>query len=62
MGHQATGYCSQHGSTMGAHYRHTTPEMAMRAIDAIEQRLTVVLRLAEQALEQYPNRLTPRVF
>jgi hypothetical protein len=36
--------------------------MAMRAIDAIDQRLTVVLRLAEHALEQYPNRLTPRVF
>jgi integrase len=63
MGHQATGHSSQHrGSAMGAHYRHTTPEMAMRVIDAIDQRLTVVLRLAEQALERYPNRLTPRVF
>jgi hypothetical protein len=63
MGHQATGHSSQHqGSTMGAHYRHTTPEMAMRILDAIDQRLTVVLRLAEQALEHYPNRLTPRVF
>jgi hypothetical protein len=63
MGHQATGHSSHHqGSTMGAHYRHTTPEMAMRILDAIDQRLTVVLRLAEQALEHYPNRLTPRVF
>jgi hypothetical protein len=26
---------------MGAHYRHTTPEMATRAVDAIQQRLTV---------------------
>jgi len=34
----------------------------MRVIDAIDQRLTVVPRLAEQALEHYPNRLTPRVF
>jgi len=42
---------------MGAHYRHTTPEMAMRAIDAINRRLTVVLGVAEQALERYPNRL-----
>jgi integrase len=63
MGHQATDRSSQHqGSAMGAHYRHTTREMAMRVIDAIDQRLTVVLRLAEQALEHYPNRLTPRVF
>jgi hypothetical protein len=49
-------------SAMGAHYRHTTPEMAMRAIDAIDRRLTVVLGVAEQALERYPNRLAPRVF
>jgi predicted ArsR family transcriptional regulator len=63
MGHEATDRSSQHqGSAMGAHYRHTIPEMAMRVIDAIDQRLTVVLRLAEQALEHYPNRLTPRVF
>ena len=33
----------------------------MRAIDAIDQRLTVVLRLAEHALEQYPNRLFGRL-
>ena len=40
----------------GAHDQQTTtPEMAMRVIDAIDQRLTVVLRLAEQALEHYPN-------
>jgi hypothetical protein len=47
---------------MGAHYRHTTREMAGRVIDAIDRRLTVVLRVAEQGLEQYPNRLTPRAF
>jgi hypothetical protein len=47
---------------MGAHYRHTTPEMAMRAIDSIDRRLTIVLGVAEQALEQYPNRLAPSVF
>jgi integrase len=63
MGHEATGRSRQHqGSAMGAHYRHTTPEMAMRAIDAINRRLTVVVGVAEQALERYPNRLAPRVF
>ena len=46
----------------GAHYRHTTPEMAMRVIDAIDRRLTVVLGVAEQALEHYPNRSTPSEF
>ena len=33
------------------HYRHTTPEMAARIATAIEQRLTMVLEVAEQALE-----------
>jgi hypothetical protein len=47
---------------MGAHYRHTTPEMAARAVDAIQQRLTVVLRVAELAVESHPNRSTFRVF
>jgi hypothetical protein len=43
------------------HHRHTTPEMALRVIDSIDRRLTVVLGVAEQGLERYPNRLTPRV-
>jgi hypothetical protein len=47
---------------MGAHYRHTTPEMAARVVDAIQQRLTVVLRVAERAVESYPDRSTFRVF
>jgi integrase len=34
MGHEATGRSGQRGSAMGAHYRHTTPEMAARAVDA----------------------------
>jgi predicted ArsR family transcriptional regulator len=63
MGHEATGRSRQHqGSAMGAHYRHTTPEMGMRVIDSIDRRLAVMLGVAEQALEQFPNRLTPRVF
>jgi integrase len=63
MGHEATSRAGQQrGSAMGAHYRHTTPEMAARIATAIEQRLTVVLTLAEQALEAPPSRSTQRVF
>ena len=63
MGHEATSRAGQqHGSAMGAHYRHTTPEMAARIAAAIEQRLTVVLKVAEQALEAHPNRSPLRVF
>ena len=57
MGHEATSRTGQQrGSAMGAHYRHTTPEMATRIATAIEQRLRVVLEVAEQALEAHPNR------
>ena len=48
MGHEASGRGGQQrGSAMGAHYRHTTPEMAARVVDAIQQRLTIVLQVAE---------------
>jgi integrase len=57
MGHEATGRSGQQrGSAMGAHYRHTTPEMATRVIDAVQQRLTIVLQVAESSLENHPNR------
>jgi len=63
MGHEATGRSGQQrGSAMGAHYRHTTPEMAARAVEAIQLRLTVVLGVAEQAVESRANRSTLRVF
>jgi integrase len=63
MGHEATSRTGQQrGSAMGAHYRHTTPEMAGRIATAIEQRLMVVLEVAEQALEAQPSRSTQRVF
>src|SRR4029434_4794319 len=63
MGHEATGRSGQQrGSAMGADYRHTTPEMAARAVDAIQQRLTVVLGVAELAVERHPNPSTLRVF
>jgi predicted ArsR family transcriptional regulator len=59
MGHEATGRSRQHqGSAMGTHYRHTTPEMAARVAAAIQQRLMLVLRIAENR----PNRSAFGVF
>jgi hypothetical protein len=62
MGHQASSRGGLGGSAIGAHYRHTTPEMAARVVEAIQQRLTVVLAVAELAVERHPNRSTLRVF
>jgi integrase len=46
------------GSRVGARYRHTTPEMAGRVVEALHARLAVVLRTAEEAIENDPNRPT----
>jgi integrase len=63
MGHEATGRGAQQlGSAMGTHYRHTTPEMAARVVTAIQARLAVVVRSAEEALEANPNQAPHRVF
>jgi len=63
MGHEAIGRSGQQrGSAMGAHYRHTTPEMAARAMDAIQQRLRIVLQVAELVIESRLNRSAVRVF
>ena len=63
MGHQASNRGGHlRGSAMGAHYRHTTPDMAARVVEAIQQRLTVVLGVAELAVERHPNRSTLTVF
>jgi hypothetical protein len=62
MGHQASSRGGHLGSAIGAHYRHTTPEMAARVVEAIQQRLTVVLAVAELAVERHPNRSTLSVF
>jgi integrase len=52
MGHQATGRAGRHrGSAIGAHYRHTTPEMAARVVTAIEEGLAIVVQTAEAALD-----------
>jgi integrase len=50
------------GSRIGLHYRHTTPEMAARAVAAIEERLAVVLQVAEVAHDGHPNQSALRVF
>jgi integrase len=55
MGHQASGRSGRHqASAIGAHYRHTTPEMAARVVTAVEERLVIVVTTAEVALDQQP--------
>jgi integrase len=62
MGHEASSRGAQQlGSAMGAHYRHTTPEGAARVVTAIQARLAVVVRTAEEALEAHPNHAPRRV-
>ena len=62
MGHEATGRGGQQrGSAMGAHYRHTAPELATRVITAIEARLALVLSVAEEALETRRTRSLSRM-
>ena len=61
MGHEATSRTGQRGSAMGAHYRHTTTDMAGRVATAVQERLTVVLLVAEQTLERSPDRATRRM-
>jgi integrase len=48
------------GSRIGARYRHTTPEMAIRVVDAIQERLTIALRAAQDT--QAERQGTRRVF
>jgi hypothetical protein len=47
---------------MGAHYRHTTPEMATRVVMAIQDRLVVVVSVAEQVVEAQPTQVPRNVF
>jgi integrase len=63
MGHEPSTRGAQHlGSAMGAHYRHTTPEMAARVVTAIQARLTVVVHTAEGTVEAHPTQVSRRVF
>ena len=53
MGHQRSRHGDlEGGSRIGARYRHTTPEMAARVVEAIQQRLVVVVQVAEAGLER----------
>jgi hypothetical protein len=62
-GHEASSRAGQQwGSAMGSHYRHTTPEMAARVIDAVQERLAIVLQVAEESLDHNPKRSALRVF
>jgi integrase len=48
MGHQRSRRGElEGGSRIGARYRHTTPEMAVRVLKALDARLTLTLRVAE---------------
>ena len=48
MGHQRSRRGElEGGSRIGARYRHTTPEMAVRVLQALDTRLTLALHVAE---------------
>jgi integrase len=52
MGHERSRRGDREGgSRIGVRYRHTTPEMAVRVAAAIQQRLEVVVQVAEAVLE-----------
>jgi hypothetical protein len=48
------------GSRIGARYRHTTDAMALRVVEAIQERLTIALRVAEDTPAS--RQATRRVF
>jgi integrase len=63
MGHEPSTRGAHHlGSAMGAHYRHTTPEMAARVVAAIQARLTIVVTTAEETMEACPSQASRHVF
>jgi len=62
MGHEPSRRGDAGVSRIGASYRHTTPEMAARVVDAVEQRLGVVLHTAEEAIEINPDQAALRVY
>jgi integrase len=60
MGHQRSRHGElDGGSRIGARYRHTTSEMATRVVAAIEQRLAIVLEVAEADVERSHCRREP---
>jgi integrase len=62
MGHQRSRRGElEGGSRIGARYRHTTPEMAARVIQALDTRLTLTLQVAEAITQAEPDQ-NDRVF
>jgi integrase len=56
MGHQRSRHGDlDGGSRIGARYRHTTDEMAARAVDAMQARLQIVLRWPRRQAELDPT-------
>jgi hypothetical protein len=52
MGHERSRHGQlEGGSCIGARYRHTTPEMAVRVAAAIQERLVVVVQVAEAIVQ-----------
>jgi hypothetical protein len=53
MGH-AGGRTPEHGSRIGRVYRETTDEMRLRVVAALEERLAIVLKIAEEKAATSP--------
>ena len=52
MGHERSRHGElEGGSRIGTRYRHTTPEMAVRVATAVQQRLAVVVQVAEAIVQ-----------
>ena len=59
MGHQRSRHGElEGGSRIGARYRHTTPEMAARVVQALQTRLMVALQVAEEVSQADPAQRT----
>jgi integrase len=63
MGHQRSQRRELDGaSRVGTRYRHTTPQMAGRVVDAIDARLTTALQVAERLTQGSSQRTEERIF
>jgi integrase len=63
MGHQRSRHGElDGGSRIGVRYRHTTDAMAARVVGAVQERLVVVLQVAEEVTHVDGSRRAVRVF
>jgi hypothetical protein len=60
MGHAGGHRGGREGSAVGLRYRHTTPQMEVRVVAAIEQRLTTSLAVAARSADGAPRTLSRR--